>query len=79
VTPTRLKVNIAIGLGLIALALILDPFIDGGIWQRIIVGIAALGAGSFITHSVTTYRYEQKQHRKLEADAEVYDKHRRGL
>jgi len=46
VTPTRLKVNIAIGLGLIALALILDPFIDGGIWQRIIVGIAALGAAA---------------------------------
>ena len=78
-TPTRLKVSIAIGLGLIVLAVILDPFVDGRIWQRIIVGIAGLGAGTFIMHSVTTYRYEQKQRRKLEADAEVYDKHRRGL
>jgi hypothetical protein len=77
-TRAQLKVRIAIGLGLVALALALDPFVDGS-WQRVVVALASLGAGTFIVHSVTTYRSEQKQRSELEAEAEVYDKHRRGL
>ncbi|TWD81833.1 hypothetical protein FB561_2956 [Kribbella amoyensis] len=78
-TRRQLAIRIALGVALAVVAILLGGVL-GENWQRVLTALGGtLGLGILVVDSTLTHRRQQKRRRELTEEAEVYEKHRRGL